>query len=300
MSGTIRKALGPARKNLEDKLREPVANLGTENLEKLKSKLNKAIQRVEDLRDQLFEHSEDLEQGDLIQNIEEQLNQADDKIIEIEFALKTLGVSPQAPMDRIASLLEMMNENINKKPSSIPISSPTIQTSASRLPELRLPKFYGNPIQWHEYWGSFQLNIHDRADLNPAQKFSYLKSTICGKAALVIGGLPATNENYDIAIKRLLERFGKRQPLVTAHIESLNKIPPSTNQTFKLRETLDSIEQNLRALEALGENINTTFLIPIVMSKFPSFVRERVAEICGDEITPPKIRIALERIISNK
>ena len=59
---------------------------------------------------------------------------------------------------------------------------------------------------------------------------NYLKGVITCNAARAISGLPMTSQNYEKFIKMLKERFGRKQVLINAHMESLSKISaPSTD-----------------------------------------------------------------------
>ena len=43
-----------------------------------------------------------------------------------------------------------------------------------------------------------------------------------------IAGLDITNNNYEIAVKMLKERYGKKYLMIDAHYSQLRDLPPST------------------------------------------------------------------------
>ena len=47
---------------------------------------------------------------------------------------------------------------------------------------------------------------------------------ITGDSACTILGLPIMSQNYNTAIRMLQERFGRKQVLINAHVESLSKL----------------------------------------------------------------------------
>ena len=81
---------------------------------------------------------------------------------------------------------------------------------------------------------------------------NYLKGLITSNAARAISGLPMTSQNYEKAIEMLKERFGRKQVLINAHMESLSKISAPSTDVQQLRKFHDSCESNIRALETLG------------------------------------------------
>ena len=77
------------------------------------------------------------------------------------------------------------------------------------LPKLQLQTFDGNVLQWQEFWDTYTA-----ANLPPVAKFSYLKSILKGSAAAAISGILVSNENYDMALLLLKERFGRPEKII--------------------------------------------------------------------------------------
>ena len=100
---------------------------------------------------------------------------------------------------------------------------------------------------------------------------SYLNGILKDDAAHAIAGLPMTSDNYIKATELLKERFGQKQVLINAHMESLINIPSPTNNTTNLREFYDTCESNIRGLEALDVKADSygNLLIPILLKKIP-------------------------------
>ena len=79
-----------------------------------------------------------------------------------------------------------------------------------KLPKYALLKFEGNIMKWQEFWDSYEASIHKNSALQEVDKFNYLKVQLEGEARDVIAGLDITNANYDVAVKMLKERYGKK------------------------------------------------------------------------------------------
>ena len=108
-------------------------------------------------------------------------------------------------------------------------------------------------------------------------KFTYLKSFLSDSDLQSINGLSLNATNYKEAIEILHERYEKKQVLITAHIEKLEKLPriKSSNDINGLRKMHDQIEVCVRNLKAL--NIDTAnyvaILVPFLNGKLPSEIR---------------------------
>ena len=101
-----------------------------------------------------------------------------------------------------------------EKKSGVPI---TRHTPTIKLPKLELQKFNGNILNWQEFWDSFEASIHKNPNLQPVDKFNYLRAELEGDASVVISGLELTNTNYEVAVNLLQERFGTDELMMDAH-----------------------------------------------------------------------------------
>ena len=79
------------------------------------------------------------------------------------------------------------------------------------------------------YINLLKLQIHN------INKMNYLKCMITGDSACTILGLPIMSQNYNTAIRMLQERFGRKQVLINAHMESL--------EVQQLRKSYDNCER---------------------------------------------------------
>lgn len=123
--------------------------------------------------------------------------------------------------------------------------------------------------------------------LSTIDKFNYLKALLEGNAARSVQGLSLTEANYVAAIEILKERFGRKQQIISGHMDDLLRIPPcSSDRTAHLRLVYDKVHANVRGLEALGISANQygSFLIPIVMAKLPSDVCLQIARVTTKDI----------------
>lgn len=116
-----------------------------------------------------------------------------------------------------------------------------------KLPKLEIIGYNGDKQKLKEFWDQFECTVRRNTKLSDIEKFSYLKGKLHGQAQSAISGLTLSNENDEVAVDILKERFGDVQTAVNTHYVELINLPQVTN----FRMIYDKIEQNLRSLEAL-------------------------------------------------
>ena len=162
-------------------------------------------------------------------------------------------------------------------PHSSPSSSPSVTRRVEekvKLPKIELQKFDGDFMAWQTFWDQYESTVHKQAHLSNIDKFTYLKSLLNSNASECIAGLALTNENYNEAILLLKERFGNKQLLINAYINSFIKLQgiKSMNQVKELRFIYDQLETTVRNLKSLEVETETygCFLVPILTQKLPN------------------------------
>ena len=108
-----------------------------------------------------------------------------------------------------------------------------------------------------------------------------------GAAAHSIQGITLSELNYVAATEILRECFGKKQQIVTGHMDDLLKLPPCAgDHTAQLRLVYDKVHANFCGLEALGVHAEQygSVLIPIVMLKLPPDVHLHIARVTTRDI----------------
>ena len=100
-----------------------------------------------------------------------------------------------------------------------------------------------------------------------------------GPAHRVVAGLELTEENYEHAIETLKLRFGKKQSIVSAHMQTLLKLQECPSEKVsQLRYIYDKINVHVRGLESLGMSQESYggLLIPIIMQRMPNEITIQV------------------------
>ncbi|KAH7947276.1 hypothetical protein HPB52_009136 [Rhipicephalus sanguineus] len=99
------------------------------------------------------------------------------------------------------------------------VSTPRYRSVA--LPTLQVPTYAGDLRQWQEFWDHYSATIHENTELPPIEKFMYLLTYLTGAAKRAIEGTRLADNNYEIAVTTLKERFGRQELLVNEHIDQL-------------------------------------------------------------------------------
>ena len=87
-------------------------------------------------------------------------------------------------------------------------------------PELQLPKFSGNHLEWEAFKEMFLALVHNVAKIPPVLKLQYLVGALSGEAAIKIKNIKITAINYDGVWQSLLKKYDNKRLLISAHMSS--------------------------------------------------------------------------------
>ena len=115
---------------------------------------------------------------------------------------------------------------------------------------MNLPSYDGNILNWQKFWDIYKLTIHEQ-DRPTVMKFSYLKSVLCGAAATAVSTISVPNDNYDTAIKLLIDKFEEREVLIDILYSQLQFLPEATSWSSSVKSKFESTEKILKQLKAV-------------------------------------------------
>lgn len=142
-----------------------------------------------------------------------------------------------------------------------------------KLPTIVLPHFLGEYHNWLEFRDTFQSLIHKNTLLDNIQKFHYLRASLQGEATHIIKSLEMSSENYRVAWDLINERYNNTRQLTNNHVHALFNISVIQKESSAaLRQLIDTVSKNLRALDTLDEKTQfwDTLIIYLVASKLDS------------------------------
>ncbi|XP_072395159.1 uncharacterized protein [Diabrotica undecimpunctata] len=154
--------------------------------------------------------------------------------------------------------------------------SPRIDRNV-KLPTIDIPSYQGSYTGWLEFHNTFNVLIHNNENLTNVQRFHYLKNSLKGEAAGVIRSLEVSDRNYEEAWSLLKSRYENKKLIAMSHIDSLYNFPNLGKEDgVQLRNFLDTIRKNLRALISLEEDVEKwdILLIYILEQKLDPITRK--------------------------
>ena len=277
-----------ARALCEEELTDEILERLLKDLKKLLGRITKNFDTYKGLHLQLTQLAqtdkekekrlteEGHEFGQLILDANEIISDLNVRIEEIEEKIERLkNPIPKAQTETKPSTLEIQLERLlqleeKRLQKTEELESTSLQSqSFVKLPKLDFEKYNGDVLRFQEFWDNFSTSVHDNKRLRPVEKLNYLRAKVEGKAKAAIAGLEITNDNYDVAVKILRDRFGDPQTVISGHYTKSMDLPSSINQTTALRSTFDELEKHIRCLTALGEDTNHRQFVSLIMSKLP-------------------------------
>ena len=85
------------------------------------------------------------------------------------------------------------------------------KTASVRLPILEIPTFSGDRLKWTEFWDTFEASVDTNTNISDIEKLNYLLSKLSEEAKHSVSGILLSNENYNVVVDLLKERYGDSQ-----------------------------------------------------------------------------------------
>ena len=121
----------------------------------------------------------------------------------------------------------------------------TSATVFVKLPTINIKSFDGEKQEnWNTFIDSCERAIDKNDTLPEIQKMDYLKNLVEGKAVTIISSIKLANENYNICLNLLKERYEDKQLMIHSHTSKLLKLENITGNkdVSGLRKLFDTID----------------------------------------------------------
>ncbi|XP_015126396.1 uncharacterized protein LOC107047973 [Diachasma alloeum] len=164
--------------------------------------------------------------------------------------------------------------------------------SESKLPRMDLPKFSGQYKEWKSFIDRFNMMVGNK-NITPVEKMIRLEGCLVGDAKAIIANLTTTNENYDIAMKKLTNRYENQRLIVTSLFTNLMSMTPMHKKSAKgLREVIDTTTSTLNGLKALHINVEgwDAIINHIMRTAIDPDTREKWEEKLGASTKVPSLK----------
>ncbi|XP_036344419.1 uncharacterized protein LOC118753653 [Rhagoletis pomonella] len=117
------------------------------------------------------------------------------------------------------------SEKEETKSGTQPTSSQVRFVASTQFPRLPVPSFSGKFTDWASFHDSFNRLIHNNIELNPIQKFHYLKQALPLERDLDIQQMLLTEANYTTAWDLLVKRYNNPRIIFSHHMNTLYNLP---------------------------------------------------------------------------
>ena len=84
-----------------------------------------------------------------------------------------------------------------------------------KLPQIKLLKFSGEPLEWLSFWDLYRTSVHDRTDLPEPLKFQYLMGQLEGQALDLVSGFNLSAAEYGEAVELLKKNLWSEEDSCT-------------------------------------------------------------------------------------
>jgi hypothetical protein len=127
---------------------------------------------------------------------------------------------------------------------------------AAKLPELKLKEFHGQPAEYPAWRDHFRSNVEDRPNLSNVDKMQYLQAACKGTAARMLQRYRATNANFDVVMRALEDRFGKKGEVLEQTFRAIEGLRSATQSPQASIGLVDDLVAHLSTLTEMGIDVN--------------------------------------------
>ncbi|VDL66090.1 unnamed protein product, partial [Nippostrongylus brasiliensis] len=135
-------------------------------------------------------------------------------------------------------------------------------------------------------------------------KYNYLLKALRGEAREAVGKFQVTKDNYERAIQFLQAKYDNKEVLINNLIERLESCSLRGSTIKDQRSLLERIQVITTQLAENGEQVNSTWIIKKVLTKFPTSIRRKVIMrkqgTPSSSLTMAKVLQYLDEVLSNE
>lgn len=157
-----------------------------------------------------------------------------------------------------------------------------------KLPPLKIKVFSGNKLDWPEFKAICEATF---SNMDPINRFRYLKSQLDGEAARAVKHLPITNTSYDQAWLILEKKYDNERAIINANLARLIDLPSIQRESAdSLKLLVDTTNECLAAVQSYGiDTLSWCPLLILILSRKldNSSITHWEEHIQGAKLIPP-------------
>lgn len=164
-----------------------------------------------------------------------------------------------------------LKENLSKvMKNTADLSSSKMKTESInfKLPEIKLPIFSGNYLEWQPFKELFVGLVDKNKSLDDAQKLFYLKSYLTGEAAELLKNISISSGNYCRSWEKLESTYNNKRYLANNILKRLfNQHCLTSESAHDIKKLVSTTTDCLESLKNLGVDVSSwDILIVFVIS----------------------------------
>ncbi|GAB1860679.1 Gag-pol polyprotein [Camponotus japonicus] len=184
-----------------------------------------------------------------------------DQIADSEYLrLDIPALAEEAYLSNKGMLLDLLHSlKTEEKEAATKAREPSSQAPRTTLPRIQLPPFSGLYQDWPSFRDLFNSIIGQDTAISQVEKLHYLRTCLKGEAALLVGDLPVTGENFTRAWTELTRHYENKRLLVRSYLSRFSSLPMLKGESAsELRKLLHGVINTVNSLESIGRPITSS------------------------------------------
>ena len=182
-----------------------------------------------------------------------------------------------ALFDRYQDLLLQVSrllKNLNT-PSAGVNTAPPPQIAPSehvKLPEIKLRSFFGDPLDFGQFWNQFESLVGSRTDLDNVTKYTYLTQCLKGSAQDVLEGFKGESSDYAGAVDQLQSLYGdekRNQRILLQNFLKLKEPNFTRDSLFQFKVKVENLLKKMGRDPVINVDGAERVLLEVIYIKLP-------------------------------
>ncbi|XP_015123256.1 uncharacterized protein LOC107045475 [Diachasma alloeum] len=147
-------------------------------------------------------------------------------------------------------------------------SSTSSGSIKGKLPDPKLPTFWGDVTQYMSFKINFNSVVAKHRELNKSDMLNYLISGLKGEAVRKVQMLSISDENYNRAWQILDKAYSDTRVIVSRHLHQLLKMPQQEKEVVEgLAKLVDSTRQHMESGNGLNIVVGDQLIVALLEQK---------------------------------
>lgn len=170
-----------------------------------------------------------------------------------------------------------------------------IKKNSPKLAPITIPKFDGQFKQWLAFKNIFMKLVHEDKSLSDTEKLQYLQTNVTGEAMKIISHLQLTDNNYEIALQLIENRYDNPRKITEMYIDTILDLSMTSGKSASIKLFHDTLKECIEGLNNVGIQAEESAFITRMCIRKLDFESLKVFE---QNLTNPKQLPSLQTLLS--